>query len=178
MVTIPTLINDVSAARRRVLATVENLSPDQEQLRLEPDEWSVPQVVEHLVLAEVGGIYGMWAAAQAIRRGGDPWAGELPHRGRTIEEIIAATWREKEDAPESATPHIEGPLPFCVAELESCQYLLASLGTALHGLDPEAVIYPHFLMGPIDIYQRLQFLRWHLDHHQEQIGELKSASQE
>jgi len=172
MATISTLINDVNAARRRVLATVENLSPYQEQLRLGPDEWSVPQVIEHLVLAEQGGIYGMWFGLQSARSGSGEWDGELPHRGRTIEEIIALTWREQEDAPPDAVPKIDGPLAFCVAELEMCQYLLMSLGTALHGLDPETVIHPHFLMGPLDVDQRLQFLRWHLDHHRAQIVEI------
>ena len=177
MVTVPTLINDVNSARRRVLATVENVSPDQEQLRLGPDEWSVPQVIEHLVLAEQGGIYGMWTALQAARNGDGDWDEDLPHRGRTIEEIIALTWREREDAPPAAVPDIDGPLAFCVTELEACQYLLASLGTALHGLDPETIIHPHFLMGPLDVNQRLQFLRWHLDHHRAQIVEILENSE-
>ena len=164
------LINDVNSARRRVLAAVEGLSPEQERYRPGPDEWTVPQVIEHLVLAEMGGIYGMWRVAQAVKAGAGEWTGELPHQGRAIEEIIALTWRDQEDAPEAATPQIDGPLAFCVAELEACQYLLASFAAAIHGLTLTEIIYPHFLMGPLDAGQRLQFLRWHLDHHRDQIS--------
>ena len=53
--------------------------------------------------------------------------------------------------------------------------MLALFGAALHGLDPEAIIFPHFLFGPLDAVQRLQFLRWHLDHHLAQIEEIKAA---
>jgi hypothetical protein len=169
MLDVPGLIDEINAARRRVLAAVDGVTPEQERLRQRPGEWSVSQVVEHLVLAEQGGIHGMWSAAHAVRNGAERWAEELPHQGRAIEEIIALTWREREDAPPAAEPQIDGPLAFCVAELEACQYLLASLGTALHGLNLEEIIYPHFLMGPLDAHQRLQFLRWHLDHHREQI---------
>ena len=169
------LLEETNAARRRLIAATEGLTPEQERFRLGPEEWSVPQVVEHLVLAETGGIYGMWAVAQATRHGAEPWEGDLPNQGRTIEEIIARTWREREDAPDSATPQIDGPLAFCVAELEGCQYLLASFAAALHGLDPEAIIYPHFLMGPLNVYQRFEFLRWHMDHHLEQIEEIRAA---
>jgi DinB superfamily len=176
MANIPTLINEVNAARRRVLAAVENVSREQEQLRLGPNEWSIPQVIEHVALAEQGGIYGMWVALQSARNGNGDWDGELPHQGRTIEEVITLTWREREDAPPAAVPEIDGPLAYCVAELEACQYLLASLGTALHGLNPETIIHPHFLMGPLDVNQRLQFLRWHLDHHRAQINEILGTS--
>ncbi|MFM7671814.1 MAG: hypothetical protein ACKO6Q_04400 [Bacteroidota bacterium] len=31
------------------------------------------------------------------------------------------------------------------------------------------IIYPHPLSGPLNVYQRLEFLRYHMERHQRQI---------
>jgi hypothetical protein len=46
----------------------------------------------------------------------------------------------------------------------------------LDGLDLATVIYPHVVRGPlVDARQGLEFLRWHLDYHCQQIEALKAA---
>ena len=172
---VPELIADVAAARGRVLAAVAGLTADQEAFHPAPGEWSVPQVVEHLVLAEQAGIQRVWQAAEGVRRRRPVWSGDPVHRGLPIEEVIARTWREKEQAPPNATPQTDGPLAYWATCLETCQPVLERLGTALDGLDLTEVIFPHFLSGPLDARQRLEFLRWHLDHHRRQIKEIRAA---
>ncbi len=168
-------IADVWAARRVVLAAATGLSGEQEAFRPGPQEWSVPQVVEHLVLAEQAGIQRVWQAAEGIRRGRPVWTGEPVHRGLPIEEVIARTWRPKEQAPPNATPQTDGPLAYWATCLDTCQPVLERLGAALDGLDLAAVIFPHFLSGPLDARQRLEFLRWHLEHHRRQIEEIRAT---
>ena len=173
---VPQLIADVAAARGWVLAAVAGLTADQEAFHPAPGEWSVSQVVEHLVLAEQAGIQRVWQAAEGIRRGRPVWTGDPVHRGLPIEEVIARTWRAKEQAPPNATPQTDGPLAYWAACLETCQPVLERLSAALDGLDLAAVIFPHFLSGPLDAHQRLEFLRWHLDHHQRQLEEINAAA--
>lgn len=100
------------------------------------------------------------------------WQGETVHRDLPIEELIARTWKPKEVAPPNATPQLGGPLAYWVACLRACQPVLESLGNALHGLDLSLVIFPHFLSGPLDARQRLEFLRFNLDRHRRQIEAL------
>ena len=169
------LIGEANQSRRRVIDAAAGLSSEQEQFRLGPDEWTVPQVIEYLVLAEMMGISGLWAVVRSVGQGEEAWDGELPNPGRSIDEIVAATVTGKIEALEAVKPRFNGPLDWAVAELEACQPVLASFGAALHGLDPETIIFPHFVFGPLDAVQRLQFLRWHLDHHLEQIEEIKAA---
>lgn len=69
-------------------------------------------------------------------------------------------------------PQTNGPLAYWVASLAACQPVLNALEQKLDGLDLEAVVAPHFLSGPLDARQRLEFLRWHMDHHRQQIGEI------
>ena len=171
------LIADVAAARQRVTAAVEGLTEAQAIWKPAANEWSVAQVIEHLVLAEHGGIIRIWQAADGIRRGEPIWHGDAVHRGSSIEEIIATTWREREDAPANAIPHTNGPLAYWVASFAACQPVLDALGQALGGLDLSAIVAPHVISGPLDARQRLEFLRWHMDHHRRQIAEIMALGQ-
>ncbi len=94
------------------------------------------------------------------------------NQGRSIEEIIARTWKPKETAPPIATPHIGGPLSYWLEYIKTSQLLLDKLEGVLDGLDPETVVFPHFLSGPLDAGQRLQFLRFHIVRHRDQITEM------
>jgi hypothetical protein len=169
------LIADVAASRQRVVATVQWLTPEQEAFRPAPGEWSVPQVVEHLVLAEQAGINRIWQASEGVRWGQPVWRGEPVHRGVPIEAVIARTWPERAEAPLWVVPTAGGPLVYWVARLLACQPVLEALDETLRGLDLAEVIFPHPLSGPLDGHQRLEFLRWHLDHHRQQIEDIVAA---
>jgi hypothetical protein len=169
------LFADVTAGRRRVLADVAGITEEQAVWQPGPGEWSVAQVVEHLVLAEQSGIIRMWQAALGARSGRPFWQGEPVHRGKPIETIIAETWREREDVPPNAAPQANGPLAYWVVCLTACEPVLAALCKQLDGLDLETVIAPHMISGPLDARQRFEFLRWHMDHHRQQIADIMAA---
>lgn len=165
------LIEELAQARGRFITAVKGLSPEQAAFRPSDEEWSVCQMVEHLVLAEQSGVSKIWAAAEDARQG-RAWVGENPNRGLSIEEIVARTWPPKLAAPPVADPHFGGPLSYWIAMLEACQPVVAQLGDALRELDAGSVIFPHFVCGPLDAHQRLAFLRFHSDRHLEQLRRL------
>jgi hypothetical protein len=167
------LVNSVERARDHVIATVANLRHDQATFRESPNEWSIVENVEHLYLAEISGLTKIWAAAKLVRAG-ERWAGDRPHHGKSIEEVVATTWKAKESAPGIATPHIGGPLDAWVSSLRSLRFVLADLTRELEGIDLEAVVFPHYLSGPLDGRQRLEFLRFHMERHVEQIGRIQA----
>ena len=172
MQTAQELIAEVAEARRKLLGTVAKLTPAQAAFKPVPEEWSALENVEHLVLAEFSGISKIWQAADSFREGTPVFTGEHTNHGLSIDEIVARTWKSKEIAPPIATPHIGGPLGYWISSCDSCQSVLEQLGIALHGLDLERVIFPHFLSGPLDARQRLEFLRFHIDRHRAQIERL------
>jgi hypothetical protein len=61
------------------------------------------------------------------------------------------------------------PTDYWVARLRSNSQLLAELGRAMAAVGPRGVVLPHFIAGPLDGIQRLQFFRWHLERHLGQI---------
>jgi hypothetical protein len=172
------LILDVAAARARFLEMVGKPSPAQAVFRPAPDAWSITDNIEHITLAEQGGINSIWKALAGARAGTPVWTGTLVHAGLNIEKIIATTWKEREQVPATAAPKWGGPAEYWISALRSVQSQLDALGAELEraegeGIDLAAVVYPHVISGPLDVQQRLEFLRFHLDRHRGQVERIR-----
>jgi DinB superfamily len=166
------LIRVVRDARFRILGQVGRLSEQQAAFKPAQDCWSVSEILEHLVLAELAGVSRVWTAAVGVKSNHPVWTGESINAGLSIEEVIARTWKEKEVAPAVVTPHIGGPLAYWVEAFNLGQPLLESLGRFLQGMDLTTIIYPHTVSGPLDAGQRIEFLQFHMDRHRGQIEKL------
>lgn len=162
-------IVEATRARTFLLELVRTFTPIQAAFKAAPNEWSIAENLEHLVVAEQGSINRVWSAADAVRAGRPTWAGEPVHRGRSIEEIVKLTWVPGQEAPEIARPRRGGPLGYWIVALQCNQPLLEALPTRLEGLDPRDVVTPHPISGPWDADQWLAFVRFHLDLHRAQI---------
>jgi len=171
MTTVVRLVSAVDDARQILLDQVEGLTAAQAAWKPYADEWSVTENVEHLFLAEFSGVSKIWQALEDVQ-GGKRWTEMNPNRGRSIEDIIASTWKAKEKAPPIATPNIGGPLAFWVSATRTLGDTLAELGRELDPYDLSAIVYPHFICGPLDARQRLEFLRFHIERHVGQIRRL------
>jgi len=175
---LPPLLQSVSTARQQFIAAASNLNHAQTQYKPGADEWCVVDNVEHMVWAEMGAINGMWKTLEGIKNNKPIWTGDDIHQGLPIEDIIAKTWKEKEQVPEIAKPRWGGPVSYWIGALNNCQPLLEALCRAVDesGYDPEQIIYPHILSGPLNVVQRLEFLRFHLNRHQNQIERVKACA--
>lgn len=173
MNTLNPLLQAVALARKQFVLAASGLSNEQAQFKSSPDVWSVVDNVEHMVWAEMGGINGMWKTLEGIKQNKPIWQGDAIHHGRSIEEIIDKTWKEKEQVPEIAKPRWGGPVEYWIIALNNCQPLLEELCSAMDGYDPEKIVYPHIISGPLNVIQRLQFLRFHLNRHQRQVEGIK-----
>ncbi len=137
------------------------------------DVWNAVDITEHLFWAEQGGILGMWKVLRAKQEGKPVWEGERIHQGLSIEEIVARTWQPKEKVPAVAAPRLGGPVGFWVVSLAGLQQPLENFCSELVNEDLEAIIHPHPISGPLDIRQRLEFLRFHIDRHRHQVAALR-----
>jgi len=120
----------VAQTRRKVVKAIADLGGEQEAFTPAEGEWSLPEILEHLFLAEQAGISRGWHAAPA-RQSRPAWDGDLPHHGRGIDGVIEETWaipssgpgpvRTTEDAPPAAVPRLRGPLGNCAACRQAAQ---------------------------------------------------------
>jgi hypothetical protein len=173
MADVDTLIHAVERARANLVRSVVSLSDAQAAFK-PAGGWSVVEVLEHLYLAEFSGIAKIAVALEALKAGRG-WADARPNYGKSIEDIVAATWKPKETAPPIATPHIGGPIHFWLSATRSLPPVLAELGGRLRGANLEDVVFPHFLSGPLDARQRLEFLRFHIERHTDQVARIRSC---
>jgi hypothetical protein len=164
----------IEQSRDQFLASVANLTFAQATFQPAPDAWSILAITEHIVRAEQSGVMGMWKALDGMRSGAPVWSGEPVHRGLSIEEVVARTWQTKEKVPEIAAPIWGGSLSYWIAMLKAQRVLLQELATALDGYELETILFPHPISGPLDVRQRLEFLRFHLDRHRDQIERVKA----
>ena len=175
MTTVIRLVSAVDDARQLMLDQADGLSTAQGAWKVFHDDWSVAEIVEHLYLAELSGVSKIWQALEDIRAG-KRWTEQNPNRGRSIEDIVASTWKVREKAPPIATPHIGGPLAFWVAATRTLGDTLAELSNELDPYDLSALVYPHYLCGPLDARQRIEFLRFHIERHTGQIKRVKDTA--
>lgn len=169
-----TLVASIETARSAVIDTATSLTDEQGAFKC-GDAWSIAEIIEHLYLAELSGLTKIWTAADDLRAG-KRWTEELPNRGKRIEQIVAETWKPKEVAPPIAAPHIGGPLRFWLSAFPSLRPVLADLASQLACQSLENVVFPHYLSGPLDARQRLEFLRFHMERHLEQMKRTRGGA--
>ncbi|MFO7526441.1 MAG: DinB family protein [Ignavibacteriaceae bacterium] len=167
------LKQDVITARNNFLESVKELTINQGYFKPSTDFWSAAEITEHLYHAEFGGISSMWKALEGQKAGNPTWKEKHFNAGLTIEEVVEKTWKPKESVPAGAEPRIGGPIIFWRYALESCQYHLDKLTESLEGHNLDTIIYPHPISGPLDVRQRYEFLRFHMDRHKNQVDKLK-----
>jgi hypothetical protein len=169
------LVKQVASARTQFISACADLTPGQAVFKPSPESWCVTENVEHLFWAEHGGINGMWKALAAWRKGQPVYQGAATHDGRSIEEIVELTWKQKETVPEVARPRLGGPLGFWTVSLANLQLVLEAFVLDINESELERVIHPHPISGPLNIRQRLEFLRFHLSRHQKQVENIRAA---
>lgn len=168
------LIDKIEVARFAFINSVSELSEEQIMFKSSEDEWSILEISEHIVWAEQIGICGMFNAIEGLKNNNPIWEGLSPNKGMSIEQIVKKTWQPKEKAPTVAEPKWGGSIHFWICSLKNCKSLLQELLVQSKSVDLNSAIYPHPISGPMDIIQRLQFLKFHLERHNNQVDRVKN----
>jgi hypothetical protein len=108
-------------------------------------------------------------ATRLLRRG-------LRATSPSAAELLAdmrARFTGRYQTPESLEPKIGSPAQFWMAALLSCDARLRTLVLLLADTVRELIVFPRFLLGPLDVTQWLDFLVFHLARHRKQIERLR-----
>ncbi len=172
MNTIQKLIQDVSTTRTLYLDKIATVTEVEAGWKPDPQVWNIIEITEHLFWAEQGGVFGMWKTLYAIRDGNMVRNYESIHKDMPIEQVIDMTWQPKEKVPAVAAPRLGGPLSFWKPSLNSLQEILGAFGQDLKEDELRLQAHPHPISGALDFQQRVEFLRFHINRHQEQVSQL------
>lgn len=172
MNTIQKLVQDVSTARNLYLDKIARVSAVQALWKPNPEVWNIIEITEHLFWAEQIGVLGMWKALHAIRDGSMARTYESIHKDMPIEQVIEITWQQYEKVPAVAAPRLGGPISFWKPSLNSLQVILDAFGRELQEDELRVQAHPHPISGPLDFQQRMEFLRFHISRHRDQVSQL------
>lgn len=167
------LMERVEHARANFIAACSGLTREEANYKTSDASWSITEIAEHIVRADWGGLNGIWHAIDGYRHNEPVWTGVNENEGLSIETIVERTWQRHQPAPEPARPQWGGPIDFWLINLQNCKRTLEETCKKMEGLDPEQIIYPHPISGPLNVYQRMEFLRYHMERHQRQIENIK-----
>ena len=170
MNTVRKLILEIADARKAFLDQLNGISEIESHYKPQPDVWTVVENTEHLFWAEQGAIVGMWKTLHAIRNGELERKFESIHKDMPVEQIISLTWKEKEIVPPIAAPRMGGALMFWISSLNSLQAVLELFGDDMKEDELRLQAHPHPISGPVDFHQRLEFLKFHIYRHKDQVS--------
>jgi hypothetical protein len=164
------LWEDLEAARRDLLREVDGLSQGQADWRSTAEEWSVGEILHHLLLAEIntGKLTTKLTrdAAGASRpfppdlRSFDPLPPRRPGGGV---------------APALVRPDAGRPIHELRAELETVRQRTRQSIERLGTLDPRLLLWEHFAFGPLNIAQWWTLQAAHDREHLAQLRRVKAA---
>ncbi|RFS13715.1 DinB family protein [Emticicia sp. C21] len=173
MTQVQLLIESISKARADYLSEVNSLSIHQISNKLSDEVWNAIEITEHLYWAEQNGLVAIYKTIHAKEEGKSVWEGDPVNKGLPIEVIIDRTWQTKEIVPASAAPRVGGPIDLWTNYLKSLDVPLHGLVNKLTDEDLGIMTFPHPISGPFDIRQRLEFLRFHIERHRNQVAAVK-----
>jgi hypothetical protein len=168
------VVDSVRQARVAFLETVASWNAEQGAFKPSAECWSASEVVEHVYASEFIVVNRLWTGIDGLRSNQPLWAGEHTNRGCSVEVVATVFETGKYKSPPVVDAKVGGPLAFWREALDSCQPLLNRLGSALENVDQEKIFFPHFVVGPLDANQWIEFLGLHLNRHRRQIERLRA----
>jgi hypothetical protein len=160
----------LTQTRAALLDAVAGLSQQDLERRPGPDDWSVGEILHHLLLTETS------IARLAVRQLDRAFAAGLQPDPAPEESVLprmahlpVADRSRRLPAPDFTTPTPALAKDEILEQLgRSRETLLATLERA-DGFDLSGLQYPHPLFGPIDLYQWYLVCGYHEERHTEQI---------
>jgi hypothetical protein len=166
------LWSELESVRAEILAEAEGLSQRQADWKPSEQDWSVGEVVHHLILAEVatgklttkltreaeasGAVRGFPAELAAFK----PFPASPPGAA---------------DAPEVVWPERGKPLAELLATMRATRERSRQSIEKLGSVDPRPLVFKHFRFGDLDLSQWWQLQAHHDGIHLAQIREVKRA---
>lgn len=160
------LVRELERTEARLLAALEDVTPEQWTFKAAPDRWSIAECVEHITAAEP-------FIRDLIVKSLDKPA---PKDGKKDEIILTAIVdrSKKFKAPEPLIPTSkfktkeEAIAAFQAERARTIALARSAADFRAHGMD-------HFALGPLDSFGWVLFLSGHSERHTLQIDEVKTA---
>jgi hypothetical protein len=167
------VISYADAARTELLGAVDAIPEELREARPTESQWSVAEVLEHLVRVETG-----VAKLMALKIGELQASAEPPHEAPEMVDIVTSRFEIVADraqaieAPERVVPQGEMSAGAARVALQATRGVLLDQLHAGDGLAYSGVLHPHPFLGTLDLYEWVYFLGAHERRHADQVRAL------
>jgi hypothetical protein len=160
------IFRELDESRADLDAAVDAVAPDRRLVAPGPDQWSVAQVLEHLVITEQR-ITGLLQKLIDEAKGNPPT--ELPPPSDfDMRRVLDRTSKIKTRNEPSGMM----PVGMSLKGLDVVRAKLKSTVSGEHGVNLATISAPHFVFGQLTVYEWIQFVGSHMRRHAAQIREL------
>jgi len=166
---IPSLIRQTDEERNQMIALVQHLSDEQDQYKLPRKSGPSMKIRSTSSSPKSPAPAKSGPQPQAFEKANPSGPANTPTADNPSKKSSLAPGNRKKRTAHRHAPHRRTPYPTWLGYLQLAQALLDKIEPVLTGLDPEAVLFPRFLCGPLDAAQRVDFLRFHINRHRGQI---------
>ena len=166
------VINYLDRERAALREAIDRVPADLRDKQPGPDRWSVAQVLQHLGIIERRVAIGMstWVGDASRDAVGPEMETSSVMNSLPTELIKDRTTRR--NAPDEVRPTGDIDAKTAWATLESTREKLRSAFLGGDGLALSAVVQPHPILGPINLYQWMLFVGSHEERHTAQVNEI------
>jgi len=169
---IPEAIASIVQARTRIIEKARSLSVEETSFKPTPSVWCASEILEHVYICELWVLAHIWSLAEAATLQSEPTM-EYANQSDTFEAIIRPFGVQRFRAPAPLVPSGIGNARFWVEALRANQEIIDALPQLFLKANPQKIVFPHFVVGPLNAMQWLGFLPYHLDRHRVQIERLR-----
>lgn len=171
------LVQELTDARRELLEAAHEVPAAQRMLRPSPDQWSVTEVLDHLVKVESSSGRLFSVHSRQLRANGAP-----PETETEIASIVAPyarfgmeTRARRVDAPEMVSPSADVDFDAAVTALETSRARLLLALREADGLALGSVSVPHPRLGALTLYEWVLTIARHERRHVLQLHDIRDA---
>jgi hypothetical protein len=166
------LVDYAQLQRKAVLAAVSAIPESNRGLRPDAATWSVAEVLEHLHTVESGIARLLGRSIQKAREAGAEAEQDFTSLMHSLDSLQLTNRSRSFNAPDPVLPRGKlNSAEALVALGESRQQLLHAIFTG-EGLALSGIVYPHPLVGMLNLYQWILFVGQHEGRHSEQIRDI------
>jgi uncharacterized damage-inducible protein DinB len=170
------IYEEIDETREQLYRRVEALSDEEAVSRVNPDTWSVADIMEHLTIMEdrlVRMMKMMLAKAESAGAGSN--GAPVEFKPFSLDEFEELARNEKYVAPEAVRPGGAERVADLLARMRSSREELRALRPRIEAADLSMVTYPHPAFGPLNFYQWLAFIGLHEARHLRQAESVLSS---
>jgi hypothetical protein len=167
------IVDEIEAARSELLHIVSDLDEAGTGTRADPGQWSIGEILHHLVLMEnlvMALLEKQVPRAKERGVGADPHTGSLIH---SLDQFSIETVTDKLTAPQSVAPARGLTRAELLSLLADSRAKLLRANSQTDGIDLSQMHFPHPAFGRLDMYQWILFVGKHERRHTEQIARIK-----